>query len=405
MQRLKLLYAAVFLMQFGGSAGVTGLPLQAKVSFGTSFWGLAFIGIAGPLVYTVTCLLVGRAKGRVNRTVLVVSGTAIMAATFALACLAKNTGHLVLACAGQGIGAGLFWPMIEAAIVEGTAGRAVMKRVGVFNISWSLGDAIGTASAGFLFAVHPALPYVVLVVMMGGVLGCVAAARRLPIGVPNGWAAANGDRPADRQLNAGFRKAAWVGNFVGAGVVNVLRSVFTAPARDVFKMSAPAIGLVIGTFNATRTLTFFVLGRRQGWRYRRAAFLAVNSLIAIGMVSVVAASLLPQGLAIAVVFASFAAAGVGSGMTYFSSIFYTIDRKEAAEATAPMHEAVLGAGGAVAAAAAGLTNQMASSALSPLIMCAAAVAVGMAFSARYIKAGLSKPNILEDSPARDYPEQ
>ena len=383
MDRRKLVYSAVFLMQFGGSVGMTGLPIAAKFLFDSSLWGLAAIGVSGPLLYTLTCLLVSAAKGRVRPVLLMTTGTCVMAATFALAVFSTRTWHLVAVCGLQGIGAALFWPMIEAAVAQGSSGRRAARRMARFNIGWSTGDALGTAAAGGLFALRPTLPFEVTILVMAAVLACVLLARSISFDTPQ---QERDDPPAPPSVNAGFRKAAWIGNFVASGVTNVLRSVFAAPAKDIFLMSAPVIGLVIGTFNATRTLTFFALGRWRNWHYRGSAFLAVNSLLALGMLGVVAASYLSPSLASALVFASFAAAGIGSGMTYFSSIFYTIDRAEAVEATAPIHEAVLGAGAPATAAAAGFTGQLASSPLSPLVMCAAVVVAGMAVSAGFIRA-------------------
>jgi hypothetical protein len=256
--------------------------------------------------------------------------------------------------------------------------------MGVFNISWSLGDAAGTAVGGFFFDIYPMLPFITMGLAVIPVVAVVIAAMRQP--EENGAASGEeGEGPADGALNDGFRKGAWTGNFVAAGVTNILRSVFAAPARDVFLMSGSSYGLVVGTFNATRTLTFYVMSRWHSWRYKVRTFLAVNGLLAVGMAAVVAAAYMPHAVGVAVVFISFAAAGIGSGMTYFSSIFYTVDTHTEAETTTPIHEAVLGAGGAIAAIAAGVTNQLVSDPLSPLAMCVVVVAVGMGISARCMR--------------------
>jgi len=374
-------------MQFGGSAGVTGTPLVAKYTFGTSLWGLAIIGMTGPLIYTVTCLALRSFKGRMRTDAIAITGVVIAGLTYVAAVWSTQTWHLVVACAGQGVGTALYWPMIEAFIARGTTGRKVSLRMGVFNISWSLGDAAGTAMGGFFFDLYPMLPFITMGLAVIPVAAVVIAAMRQPEenGGANGGEDGEGEGPADGATNDGFRKGAWTGNFIAAGVTNILRSVFAAPALDVFRMSGSTYGLVVGTFNATRTLTFYAMSRWHSWRYKARTFLAVNGLLAVGMAAVVAAAYMPHAVGVAVVFISFAAAGVGSGMTYFSSIFYTVDTHTEAETTTPIHEAVLGAGGAIAAIAAGVTNQLASDPLSPLAMCVVVVAVGMGISARCMR--------------------
>jgi len=403
-KRLNLFYLAVFLMQFAGSTGTIGVSLMAKFSFGASVWGLAGIAMTGTLTYTVTCLLLRFVRGRISPKTLSIAGASLYAATYLAATRSTATWHLFLVFFGGGIGSGLFWPMVEAFIARGASGHRASRRMGVFNISWSLGDAVGTVAGGVFFHVMPVLPFVALAATCMLVVASVLVAARLPEILEPMPPGHPDDPRADGAVNARFRRAAWVGNFVASGVTNVLRSVFTAPARDVFRMGGATIGLVIGTFNATRTLMFYAMRRWHKWRYQSRTFVALNSLIAFGMLGVILASLAPAGIATALVFASFAVAGVGAGMTYFSSIFYTVDASEDAQTNTPIHEAVLGAGGAAAAIAAGLTNQLASNALSPLAMCAVAVGLGIFISARHIRGWSVKPNVLEVSPARDYPE-
>jgi len=383
MKRLNLLYASVLLMQLGNTAGVTGLPLVAKYRFDCSFWTLSFIGIAGPLTYSASCLLLTRTLGRVSPFKMMYAGMAAFGAVFTAALFVSSPQHLIVFSALQAVSASLFWPMMEVILAEGASGKSLSRRMGLFNINWSVADALGAAIAGVLYRVWPFAPFafVPACMVLTGVtvtLARRASSRSDSNGLP-------GDEHAPLDMIARYRKASWVANFFGFGVTGVIRSVFAAAAKDIFKMSGPVYGLVIATFNALRTLTFFALGRHSAWQYRPRLFLAVNSLLGVGMAGTFIAAFLPAALAIPAVFISFAAAGIGVGMTYTSSIFYSVSAHSTEDSKAHLHEAVLGAGAALFTAAAGIVTAATGSALSPLALCVFAVAGGTAFSAAYLR--------------------
>jgi len=402
MRRLNLLYLAAFLMQAGASAGATGAPLMAKIGFGASLWDLAIMGMASTLAYTVGCLAVGVTNARRRPFAMMIAGTAFMAVSYACGLWATRVSHLVLLFTCSGLGNAAYWPMLETALSEGADGQRLNRRMGLFNVSWSLGDAAGTVAGGALYDVWAKLPFVLLIVTMGFLGAAVLTARRRAVDanepLPERFAK-NGMHAGGGELNARFRNASWVANFIGSGTVNVLRSVFAAPAKDVFGMRGTAFGLVIGTFNAMRTLTFVGLREWPNWHYRTRILMAFNGLLALGMAGVVAAAFLPHGAGVGLVFVSFAAAGVGFGLTYYSSIFYSVNAETPASSKPHLHEAVLGAGGAVAVVAAGIVNQLSAAAaggaasttwntavsLSPLAMCAATVVAGMGASAILIR--------------------
>jgi hypothetical protein len=109
------------------------------------------------------------------------------------------------------------------------------------------------------------------------------------------------------------------------------------------------------------------------------------------------------------VFASFAAMGVAVGMTYYSSIFYAVDTEAVAASTARLHEAVLGAGGALAVLAAGAVGRFAGgpdapalAAMSPFAMSTLIVAGGLVVSGKCLRGAGTDRNVLEVETEKQY---
>lgn len=370
----KLLVLAVFLMQFGGAAGSIGVPILAKKVFQTSFWGLAMLGVIGALVYSLVCFAMGDLSKRANPYKMMLLGTSAYAATFTLAVFATATWHLILVYIFAGGATAFFWPMVEAAMAHGTTGQIQNRRIGIFNVSWSLADALGTAAAGGLYLIWPRLPFVVLITAMMAVLVITLIAYGLaeteerPPGENTPEKTAPG-RPIPQETKQNYARAAWCSNFFAHGVTNVLRSVFAAPAVDVFKMSPLTIGLIVGAFNATRTITFAVLRRSSAWTYRSSVLTGANLLLISGMASVVgAAYFAPADFAVGIVYFAMILSGLGCGIIYYSSIYYSINLSSLVASNTRIHEAFLGAGAATVVLASGGLHSLVSSPLAGRIL-------------------------------------
>lgn len=344
----KLLIAAAFMMQFGAAAGTIGVPILAKKLFDTSLWGLAMIGMTGTLVYSIVCFVIGGLVKRLDHYRMMMVGTFFVAAAFFFAIFASAIWHLLLIYVVVGAAAAIFWPMLEAVLVYGANADEKNKRIGVFNISWSLADAFGAAIAGGLYLLWPRLPFILLIVCLIAVfvmtLKAAGIAKRQQAEEPQ-----EEEKSAPNYLplevRQSFANAAWTGNFVAHGITGILRSVFAAPAVDVFKMSPLGIGLAIGTFNALRTLTFAFLRERNDWAYNKKVFAASHAILAAGMLLILVAALLPTNQqAVALLFLALSLAAVGCGVIYYSSIYYSINLSRHVASHTRLHEAYLGAG-------------------------------------------------------------
>ncbi len=395
MKRLKLLYVAAFLMHVALGGQIAGLPLLAKKAFDATLWQLALIGLATMLGHSLFSLATGALVGRAKPITLSIVGAGVLSIVILLAIPAGGAWHLVGVAAACSVGWALFWPMLEAAIAEGASGRALSRRMGRFNVSWSLGDAVGIPLAGALYDVRPWAPFAMMALTAGVIMVIISMAKRMEVAVvggPGGELIDPEELETSPLINIRFTRAAWVGNFVGAGAVGVVRSIFAAPAVDVFAMSGALYGLVVGTVNLSRTASFWLLTHWRNWHYRLGIYMSMTMLMAAGMAGVALAALFPGPVGIAIVFVSFAAVGFSFGMPYYSSIFYSVHTDALAESKTRLHEAVIGAGGAAGVLASGAAGQLTANTalsaglvgtlatMSPFLMCSAAVVAGMTVS-------------------------
>ncbi len=395
MRRLSYLYAAAFLMMFGLGCQIAGVPLVAKRAFGANVWQLAALGLVGSVGYTVFCFGMGVLVGRARPLNVSIAGAVLYGAAMTAAVKAQTLWQLAIAIAVGSLGHALFWPMLEAAIAAGARGRALSRRMGAFNIAWSLGDVFGIIIAGRLYDIDRRLPFLMIgvsAVLMVAALVRAKSARVVRNGTGTAAEAAADMLEVAPGVNLRFTRAAWVGNFVSSGVMQVIRSVFADAATDIFRMSGTVYGLAIGTVNVCRTLTFVLFRLWRDWHYRAGIYLACAGLLTAGLAGLVVAAFLPHAAGVALVFASFAAVGLSIGTTYYASIFYSVHSEAAAESKTRLHEAVIGAGGAAAIFASGASSRLVEAAsaslgglaalapLTPFMFCGAAAAAGVVIS-------------------------
>ncbi|MHC4714937.1 MAG: MFS transporter [Planctomycetota bacterium] len=304
MRRLNYLYAAAFLMMFGLGCQIAGVPLVAKRVFGANICG-----------YTVFCLAMGVLVGRARPLTVSIVGAALYGVAMTAAVKAQTLWHLAIAIAVGSLGHALFWPMVEAAIAAGARGRVLSLRMGAFNIAWSLGDVFGIIIAGRLYDIDQRLPFVLIGVSAALIVAALVSAKFARV-VRNGEPTA-AETAADMLevapgVNLRFTRAAWVGNFVSSGVMQVIRSVFADAATDIFRMSGTVYGLAIGTVNVCRTLTFVLFWLWRDWHYRAGIYLACASLLTAGLAGLVVAAFLPHTAGLALVLCG--AHGSGRGV-------------------------------------------------------------------------------------------
>jgi len=345
--RRNSIYIAVFLMDVGMASGTMAFTYIAKEDFGATPGDLGLFALIAAGTYVVASLLLGRLADRWGRKRNIVMACLIASSVYALAPHAERLWQLYVLGAVFSIGQGAFWPAIEADISDNSAPRELPRRLGRFNVAWCSGFAIAGLVAGSLGE------YLDQVVVLS-VSGCFALLalpayllrtyepERLPVPEPDECTA----RRARTRAGA-FWKIALILNFAAMGLNGSLR--FHMPTVTGGEHSALGGAFLAAMFGA-EVLTFIVLARWHGWHYRAAPVaagwgvaLTGGLLCALGWRSGIAG---PE-CAPLLFGAGCVLIGVGCGMIYYSSIYYSVAAESDRGARGGIHESVLGLGAAV----------------------------------------------------------
>ncbi|MGI5816721.1 MAG: MFS transporter [Armatimonadota bacterium] len=328
------------------AVAVIGLGVQLLGNhLGASPSMLGWLGTVGALAYTIGCVFTGTLSDRFGRRLLTSASCVMCGLAWLAMTQAASPLQLLAILPFSGAAISMFWPPVQAWLSEITVGgrERLNRNIGGFNIAWTIGLMVGPVVAGVAWeygqpVFGPTLPFLIAA-------GCAASMlillQAIPRSVPGGGEAAPEDADAVKphaKVATRFLHLAWIANFAswfGRGL-NIV--VFTElGTRTGF--SASTIGTTISMFLAGQLLMFLYLRNRSGWQYRLWP-LAVSLLVSAGawVLAWFAQSPWVFGLA-------FAIAGMGSGVTYVSSLYYSLEGHVVSRgARAGIHEAVLGSG-------------------------------------------------------------
>lgn len=350
-RRRGLLYACALLMDFGAFSGYAMIFLLLKDHLGASLTRQGLLALAQLVLYVVLCPTFSRlARRRSRRLHFLVVGPLVLALGYLLISRSSEWWQVGLAMWLSATGAALYWPQLEAEIGHGTSAALLSQRMGLFNLSWSIGSTPAPFVGALLYVAHPRLPFLGAAaagVAIAALLAlyrmlCHRAGERIEMPAP-----LHPEREPNRPVLApmptllvGFIWLAWVGNFVAQANQSISRTLFQNLGRELH-YTAPQIGWIMALLGITRTGAFVVLQVWRGWVYRSRYLFALQGVMVVGVALLCVSGPAPQAaLAMGLV-------GIGAAMAYAASMFYSVEGAHYGKASAGLHEAVLGGGGAL----------------------------------------------------------
>ncbi len=308
------------------------LPLRAD-ELGATPLQLGLLMASSSAVYVTMSIVLGAAADRVPRSILARIGTLLMIGACVLIPVADSAWHLIALAPLVGLAGSFFWPAIQAAVgSEAMAGR-LERDIGFFNVSWSVGKALGFLTGGALMHRWG---------FSNALLAAAAGAALVffvhPLRDPRVGTRSVLDDQADPRLRLAFLRLSWISNFaiygvgaaIGSQCVKWIKSL-GAVDHDLF------YGRFLGAIFAAQTAAFVVLGVTRAWTYKRWPIVASQLVLA---AACFALPVLPAPwmlLALAPVI------GVGLGVGYAASIFYSLHTPAGHGRYAGFHEAIIGA--------------------------------------------------------------
>jgi len=276
------------------------------------------------------------------------------------------------------------WPMLEALASEREPRHRLPHRVGLYNVVWAataglayfvggtLFEHLGRASLYWLpLAIH-ALQWISL----GRIERDHARGASIAIGDP-GPTIAPGPRhepgpTRDPGVTQVFRKLAWMGNPFAYMAMNTLIAVVPGIAGRA-GLGIEEAGRLLSAWFLVRTLTFAILWGWHGWHYRIGWFLGSFLLLIGGFVTVMTSREVWMLLVAQIAF------GWGTGLIYYSSLFYAMDGSDTHGEHGGIHEAFIGLGMGSGPAISALGLWLSGTATAPALVVGAALVGGWAW--------------------------
>ncbi|MCD6505671.1 MFS transporter [Candidatus Poribacteria bacterium] len=322
-------------------------------NLGATPFQLGLLGFSWGIVYSFASFISGRLADRGPRRLFLIFGLSIYGAVIIGYSFSGSVRDLIMLNLLSGLGSAFFWPVFETFLHEEADPGGTNRRMGFFNLGWTMGIISGSAVGGYLMAFGPrsvfrflgGLIFLTLSYLSLRLRGCPAKVTsvgeedmRKKVSLP------------DLRGRLKFLYVAWIANFVlffsGAATSNMFPKV----AR-VEGIPDGIIGVLLSLINVGQGITFFILSRTSIWHYRMTPIFAFEGVSLVGMLllgfggerSTYAFGMLLQGL--------------GRGMTYASSLLYVLSATESKGANAGVHEMLVGSAFTLGPLLAGLVAQ------------------------------------------------
>ncbi|MCX5909436.1 MAG: MFS transporter [Deltaproteobacteria bacterium] len=370
----KLIRIVPFGMDLIMSIFFLAAPLTA-IELGANPIELGLIGTFISSLHVLLSNVSGRLSDRVGRRILILAGPMIFVASCLLMMMANRVTTILALAALNGLALGLFWAPFQAWIAELRTERGLAYDLGSFNMSWTAAHLVGPALAGFLFSLHPRLPFLlaagIALLLMLFTRASVEERDSSPEESPKISGA------EESTWRRKFLYAAWVANAASWFIIGNARYQFPKLAREL-SAGSQTIGLLISCIGLAQFLTFFLLQRSASWHFRRLYLWGAQLLAVTGSFLLFFGS---EQVIFALALMLF---GICCGVSNYSSLYYSVSLGRGKGRSAGFHESIVGSGaflgpilGGIAAYYAGLR--------APYILCVAVLLAAIAAESFLIK--------------------
>lgn len=368
-------FAAAVFQSFAMSLALFAVTMRATLLGATDLELGVGVGAAPALVYALCCWAAGGLVQRFGPKPLLTVGCAALGLVCVLLSRADEVGELILLVCVLLVALSLHWPALMAWLAHGRSPDELQRVFPVYNLSWSAAAILGPFAGGVLL--ERVGPEAFLVAGAAALAPALALSSR-----PNVSAAATPPAEQDEAVRARDRLL-WrlsLGANFALNAVHGLVFTFLPKIATGEGLSPTIIGTLVLFAQLAQTAIFGVLRASRFWRGRLWPLWAAQTAGALATAGVA------WGAGMAAFGVACAAVGLGAGLTYHFSLYYSLQAGQGGRGSA-LHEANLAAAHVFGPLLGGLVAHAVSDLRAPFVGAAALLAVltaaqALAFSAR-----------------------
>ncbi|MBM4349852.1 MAG: MFS transporter [Deltaproteobacteria bacterium] len=299
------------------------------------------LGLIGSITAAVHMMLAHRTgplSDRFGRRRLILLGPLLFTLSCLLAAITNHVKVILLLSALNGLCLSLFWPPLQAWVADLRSASGLARDIGTMNMAWTASHLIGPVLSGFLFGVHPKIPFL----FAAGLSSLLFILSYESIHDRPGIAKANEPmtETSSQTWHKNFLYSAWIANFMSWFILGNARYQFPKLARELGS-SPQTVGLLVGCLGFSLFLGFFFLRGSDLWHFRRRYLFGAQTLAAMGLLMITLSNS-PLLFALALILI-----GLSVSVTYYSSLLYAVRLSQQKGRGAGFHESILSIGALV----------------------------------------------------------
>lgn len=327
-------------------------PVMALELFHADALRLGFLGAIPAVIYALGCAGSGFWLERLGfRKMIGLAGMIVLLGYGAIV-LVDCFWKLFFLTLVVALGASLFWPAMVRWLGEEMPGAQLRRRVGNYNIALIGGIMLGPLLGGILISFNYRLPYLTSAGLIIIVLAVMAVERKnqnisdKEDGTSLVW------KEVGDKAEPGFIYIGWAANFAAWFAIGGTQALFPELAKSLpVVIGDRFLGFLFSLVSLGEIVVVIILRKTCRWHYNY-RLLFIFQLLGIGGSLILAINKDPV-----IFIPAFLGIGFTGGMTYFSSIFYSIHKQECKGRKSGFHESFLGLGLALGPIMGGLAAQ------------------------------------------------
>ena len=334
-----MIYVIAFLMNITTGLVLLSNPLVALDRFHANALMLGILGSGPAVVYALGCAGSGFWTDRFGFRKTIILACAIVFLAFCSIFLVDRFRHLFLLTMGVALGASFFWPAMIRWLGEEGRGARLRVHVGNYNIALIGGVMVGPLIGGMLISSNYRLPYLVSAGLIVVILVILAARWRKTASVLGIETLSISGEEEEEKSVPGFIYIGWAANFAAWFAIGASQALFPELAQALPEVIGDSfLGVLFALIAGGEIAVFLILRKTSRWHYNY-RLLFLFQLLGIGGLLILVLNSHPAFFILA-----FLGIGFAGGMTYFSSIYYSIHKQDKKGKKSGFHESFLGLG-------------------------------------------------------------